>query len=140
MAWLTNKKTGARFNTDWLDKEKQIARNKEQADIRNGIDNPLPMASQLDIMQVENLIRKNSNIAYNGPIKEVSIQTLKTMQSKLFTKEHESYPDKKDDAPVVINLQGRINVVIDGNHRIYNAIKQGKQSIKVHYTKHTDYI
>ena len=38
--WLTNKETGAHFNTDWLDednkkKERQIANNKKQADRMN---------------------------------------------------------------------------------------------------------
>lgn len=37
MTWLTNKKTGARFNTDWLDKDeqtknRQIADNNKEAD------------------------------------------------------------------------------------------------------------
>lgn len=39
MAWLTNKETGGVFNTDWMKeeetKEKQIAKNKEEADKRN---------------------------------------------------------------------------------------------------------
>lgn len=30
MVWLTNKKTGARFNTDWLDKERQIKANQTE--------------------------------------------------------------------------------------------------------------
>lgn len=30
--WLTNKETGGVFNTDWADKERQIAENKKQAD------------------------------------------------------------------------------------------------------------
>ena len=35
--WLTNKETGAHFNTDWFDeKERQIAENKKQADKLNG--------------------------------------------------------------------------------------------------------
>ena len=33
--WLTNKETGGVFNTDWADKERQIAENKRQADERN---------------------------------------------------------------------------------------------------------
>ncbi len=35
MAWLTTK-DGRHFNTDWIDKERQIAENKKQADERNG--------------------------------------------------------------------------------------------------------
>jgi hypothetical protein len=31
MAWLTNKETGGHFNTDWIDKERQIAANKAEA-------------------------------------------------------------------------------------------------------------
>lgn len=34
--WLTNKETGGHFNTDWVDKDKQIADNKKEADERNG--------------------------------------------------------------------------------------------------------
>jgi hypothetical protein len=30
--WLTNKETGGVFNTDWADKDRQIAENKKQAD------------------------------------------------------------------------------------------------------------
>ena len=36
MAWLTTK-DGRHFNTDWIDKERQIAENKRQADERNDI-------------------------------------------------------------------------------------------------------
>ena len=33
--WLTNTKTGKRFNTDWTDKDRQIAQSAKEADIRN---------------------------------------------------------------------------------------------------------
>lgn len=33
--WLTNKETGGVFNTDWADKDRQIAENKKQADEKN---------------------------------------------------------------------------------------------------------
>lgn len=36
MAWLTNTKTGGIFNTDWADKDSQIARNQAVADELNG--------------------------------------------------------------------------------------------------------
>ena len=40
MPWLTNKKTGKPFNTDWIDedtkqKDRQIAENEKQADVLN---------------------------------------------------------------------------------------------------------
>jgi len=38
--WLTTK-DGRHFNTDWFDKDRQIAQNKAQADERNGKQNKL---------------------------------------------------------------------------------------------------
>lgn len=38
--WLTNSKTGRPFNTDWIDKDRQIAQNKKEADKLNVNDLP----------------------------------------------------------------------------------------------------
>lgn len=67
MAWLTNKKTGARFNTDWIEKEKQIERNKEQADIRNKSPRPMMRKDYKEVATATykemSQLLKNTNIS-----------------------------------------------------------------------------
>lgn len=47
MVWLTNKKTGKPFNTDWIDKERQITASKEEADSKDAV--PVEFKENTDI-------------------------------------------------------------------------------------------
>lgn len=59
MAWLTNKETGAHFNTDWLDedakrKESQIGANQQEADFKNA-ENRSPSDSTIEDFDTKSL-------------------------------------------------------------------------------------
>lgn len=152
---LNNGRFGSPDHHDYVlyepNKDKQIEENKKAAKLaefgdyhnsKESLVNPIPMASDIDRMQIEYLLNQPNayTIVNEGDVVEVDIDSLKTTQPKL-RNDALSYRRKHgtEQLPLVINLQGRTNVIVDGNHRVAVAKEKGLKKIKVILTKHTDY-
>lgn len=80
MAWLTNKKTGAHFNTDWLaddieKRDNQIAQNKAQADKLNNVDSGYGRFGN-DYLKMTDELYRRTGINVRGNLRNVNANTL----------------------------------------------------------------
>ena len=71
--WLTNKETGGHFNTDWANKEHQIAANKAEADKLNEEQNLRDILPKKSVISKEDLKEYQKYSEYSGQLAEVMV-------------------------------------------------------------------
>lgn len=104
------------------------------------IKNSIPQLSDTEEYAVDSLVRGKENTVYKAPVEDVSLEGIRSMQ-KTLRKDSIQYLEDggvADDYPVILQAGNLGNVVLDGNHRINKAIKEGKTHIKAHYPNAND--
>lgn len=140
--WLTNKDTGGVFNTDWLDKERQIAENKKEADKLNGklteselkaIKVYVGMGNEINDLDKDKAQVLDSTIENKGTVTG-NISVYRAMSTKELG--YSSIKDLQNDAKNVIGKSFGTNgfmstsKTLEGTGGIY-----APRTVIVHYTK-----
>lgn len=104
------------------------------------IKNPLPQLTKEESVVVDSLIRDKGNILNSAPVKDVPLNNIKSMQDTLRADsiQHFAKGGTAKNHPIILQTANRSNVVLDGNHRVLQAILDGKTTIKARHVKIED--
>lgn len=102
--------------------------------------NPIPQLSADEVSVIYSVLKGKEGIVYDAPVEDVSLSNVHSIQDTLRVRsvQHFSKGGKAKDHPVILKTAGRGNVVLDGNHRVSQALKEGKTTIKAHYVMADD--
>lgn len=105
------------------------------------IRNPLSQLTDDEGFAIDRSIKGREDTVSNAPVKDVSLTNIKSMQSTLRPKSvrHFAKGGSADKHPVILQTANGYKVVLDGNHRVNQALREGKQTIKAHYSHITDF-
>lgn len=105
------------------------------------IKNPIPQLSSDETSAIEGLLLEGGKLSIirNAPVEEVSLSNVKSMQKTLRADsvKHFANGGSAEELPVMLQT-ARGEVVIDGNHRVNQALKEGKSTIKAHHSSMSD--
>lgn len=103
--------------------------------------NPLPQLDEYEEYAVDRIILHKEHIAFNAPVVDVPLTNLRSMQKTLRkgSVKRFSGKGKSKGYPTILNTANGYNVVLDGNHRVLQALKNRETTIKAHYSTVADF-
>ena len=102
--------------------------------------NPLPQLTDDEVSAVYFLINGKESLVYSAPVEDVNLSNIKSTQRALRNDsvEHFAKGGTSEDYPVILQTHNGYEVILDGNHRVYQALKDNKSTIKAHHVKVAD--
>ena len=103
------------------------------------VNNPISQLTDDEVSAVDTLIKGKESIISNAPVKNVPLNNIKSMQ-KTLRKDSIQYFESGGTAkgyPTILQT-AKGNVILDGNHRVNQALKNNKKTIKAHHVKVDD--
>lgn len=104
------------------------------------IKNPLPQLTKKESDAVDSLIKGKEKILNSAPVKDVPLNNIKSMQDTLRAESIQYFAKggTAKNPPIILQTAQRSNVILDGNHRVLQAVMDGKTTIKARHVKVDD--
>ena len=100
------------------------------------ISNPITQLTDYEASAIDTLIKGKETTLFNAPVADVPLTNLRSWQKALRKDSVEYFAQggTSEDYPTILKTANGYNVIMDGNHRVNQALKDGKTSIKAHYS------